>query len=530
MSPLMRFSLPRPVAAGLVTAVAAAAVVLGAGVANAAVIGTLTFPPPTGVDATPMSVDTSAACPGGTNILGKVYGTGFPTAGYNVVSNTAITALQTNAAGGYVIPLGNTLQYYAAQQSPAATLSGKYDIVVTCRPALGSTTYGDFSGSIWFTTPTTYQSTDPSTPTTVATTTTLAVSPTGPVTAGTAVTLTASVSPAAATGTVQFSDGGTAIGSPVAVSSGTATLTTSALAVGSHSLTAALTGGTGYDSSTSTAVSLSVTAAGATATTTSLAVTPGGSAVEGTSVALNASVSPTAAGGSVKFTDGTATLGTVAVSGGAASFSTSTLSVGSHSLTASFVPADSTAYAPSTSANVTFTVTSAGTVGATGSETLSTTVAAGALTLTVANTAVVLPTPVLNAANDLLSTSGDLNPVTVTDLRAANPGWNVSGQVSDFAGTGTSKISGNNVGWTPNVIDKSTAQTVSAGPAVAAASGVAADSATSSTVGLKTARSLATAANGAGRGTAHVGASLALNVPTDTNPGTYTATLTLTAI
>ncbi len=69
------------------------------------------------------------------------------------------------------------------------------------------------------------QTTDPRVATKTATTTSVAssnVTPTG-------VTLTATVAPSAATGTVQFTQGGTAIGSPVTVSGGVATTTVSGL-------------------------------------------------------------------------------------------------------------------------------------------------------------------------------------------------------------------------------------------------------------------------------------------------------------
>lgn len=61
-----------------------------------------------------------------------------------------------------------------------------------------------------------------------------------PATAGDEITLTATVSPAAATGTVTFTDGATTLGTS-AVSGGSATLTTSALVAGDHALTAAFT-------------------------------------------------------------------------------------------------------------------------------------------------------------------------------------------------------------------------------------------------------------------------------------------------
>lgn len=89
------------------------------------------------------------------------------------------------------------------------------------------------------------------------TTTTLTVSPTGPVIQGASVTLTATESPVTS-GTVQFFDGSTALGAPVNVSNGTAGYTTTALPVGSHSLTAVFTPGAAYTASTSAAATLQV--------------------------------------------------------------------------------------------------------------------------------------------------------------------------------------------------------------------------------------------------------------------------------
>ena len=69
----------------------------------------------------------------------------------------------------------------------------------------------------------------------IATTTTLTASPVSPQFLGTSETLTATVSPVAS-GTVQFQNGATNLGTPVTVSAGVATLVTSALPVGSLSL------------------------------------------------------------------------------------------------------------------------------------------------------------------------------------------------------------------------------------------------------------------------------------------------------
>lgn len=94
---------------------------------------------------------------------------------------------------------------------------------------------------------------------TTATTTTLTPSTTTP-TEGVSVTLTASVSPSAATGTVTFYDGTTSIGSAT-LSGGTASTTVTFSTTGAQSLTATYGGSSSYASSTSSAVTVTVSAA-----------------------------------------------------------------------------------------------------------------------------------------------------------------------------------------------------------------------------------------------------------------------------
>ncbi|HEY6531002.1 MAG TPA: HtaA domain-containing protein [Acidimicrobiales bacterium] len=143
----------------------------------------------------------------------------------------------------------------------------------------------------------------------------------------------------------------------------------------------------------------------------------------------------------------------------------------------------------------------------------------GGLTISVEDNTVVLPTPLPSTDATTLVTSGAINPVTVTDLRLANPGWNASGQVSDFTGS-AGTIDGSKLGWTPSLTSASGGQTATAGAAVAAGVGD----------GLKASSALGSAPAGAGRGTAIFGAGLELKPPTTTPPGVYTATLTLTVI
>src|SRR6266571_935596 len=104
-----------------------------------------------------------------------------------------------------------------------------------------------------------------------AVTSTSLTSTPNPATVGQAVTLRATVSPAppatgVPTGTVTFRDGAATIaGSPVTLVNGVATLVTSALATGSHSLTAVYSGDDDFLASTSAAVTQVVNAAPAPA-------------------------------------------------------------------------------------------------------------------------------------------------------------------------------------------------------------------------------------------------------------------------
>lgn len=96
-------------------------------------------------------------------------------------------------------------------------------------------------------------------PAATATTTVLAVSPVTTSLAGASVTLTATVSPAA-DGTVQFLDGTTPVGTPVAVTAGQASYSSAAFALGAHSFSASFTptDASAYAPSSATAVAHTV--------------------------------------------------------------------------------------------------------------------------------------------------------------------------------------------------------------------------------------------------------------------------------
>lgn len=153
-----------------------------------------------------------------------------------------------------------------------------------------------------------------------------------PSTFGQAVTFTATVTASGGTptGNVTFRDGAAVLGT-VALAGSVATLTTSALATGSHPITATYNGDASFTASTSPVVNQGV---GQVATTTTLSSSQNPSEF-GKPVTFTATVSggPT---GTITFFDGATSIGTGALAGGVATLTTSSLTIGSHSITAAF--------------------------------------------------------------------------------------------------------------------------------------------------------------------------------------------------
>ena len=196
--------------------------------------------------------------------------------------------------------------------------------------------------------------------TNVGTTTALGVSPGSPQFQGTSETLTATVTPTTsgpATGSVEFEDGSTDLGS-VTLGSGHASLSTT-LPVGTDDLSAIYTpaNGTGFTGSTGNAT---FTVKPLVATTTALSVSPASPQPAGTSVTLTATVAPSSAAGSVDFKVGSTDLGTAALSGGKAVLTTTKLPVGTDGLSATYLPG--TGFSGS-SGTATFTVQPVGHTG-----------------------------------------------------------------------------------------------------------------------------------------------------------------------
>jgi len=178
--------------------------------------------------------------------------------------------------------------------------------------------------------------------------TTLSASSTSPV-YGQALTLTAHLSNGQGTaaitgGTVTFTSGGTALGSPVAVSNGVATLSGVSLGAGAHLLGAAYSGTTGENPGNPATLNLTV----AKATPTLTWATP--AAISSTTPLSAEQLDATAAG-----TNGASLPGAFVYTPASGTFS-----VGSHTLSVTFTPTDSTDYTTA-SASVTLTVFSTNT-------------------------------------------------------------------------------------------------------------------------------------------------------------------------
>jgi hypothetical protein len=182
-------------------------------------------------------------------------------------------------------------------------------------------------------------------PALAATTTSLGTS-VNPSAYGQAVTLTATVSASAGSGTptgsVTFRDGQAVLGSVALDGSGRAQFSTSALAAGSHSITASYGGDATFSPSTSAPVTQTVNpvpgpASTTTAVTSSLNPSSFGQLVTFTAlVTAPAGTSGTPAG-NVTFKDGSTVLGVATLdASGAATLATNVLSGGSHGITATY--------------------------------------------------------------------------------------------------------------------------------------------------------------------------------------------------
>ena len=160
----MRSRFLRRIAVGTMVVAAAAGVsLLLGGAANAAPasgsLGALTFIPATGSDTTIITATTSAGCDAAASAADlEVTG---PVGSANPVfpPGTVITSTETNTfstTGSFGVPEGNSLKT-AADILKKTLVAGEYDLTVHCQDQFtNQNTPGNFTGAIFFTDPTTY--------------------------------------------------------------------------------------------------------------------------------------------------------------------------------------------------------------------------------------------------------------------------------------------------------------------------------------------------------------------------------------
>ena len=257
----------------------------------------------------------------------------------SVASSPVGSAVQFTATvtGISAVPMSGTVTFYAgstALGAPAPLTSGVASLTTSALAAGPQSIVAVYSGS-----------TDYKGATSNAVSETISqIAPTvnlgsslNPSSLGGAVKLTATLTGVpgfSPTGTVTFKSGLIALGSAVTVVNGAASLTTSALTIGSDTITAVYSGDTDYNTATSNAVTEPVGQATPTVNlTASSAAAPLGSSVTFTATITGvSSISPS---GNVTFWVGAIPLGSaVTLSGGKASLTTSILAVGNDSITA----------------------------------------------------------------------------------------------------------------------------------------------------------------------------------------------------
>ena len=168
----------------------------------------------------------------------------------------AVTGASGTPSGSVTLSSGSYTSSTVSLNDDAATIVIPANSLTAGTDTLTATYSGD---GIYSSTTGTATVTVDATTVLTTTTTTLATSSTTP-TYGASVTLTATVSPSAAAGTVTFYDGSTTLGTGN-LSSGTATYKATALAVGTHTITASYGGNTTYAASSSSSVTVTVSSA-----------------------------------------------------------------------------------------------------------------------------------------------------------------------------------------------------------------------------------------------------------------------------
>ena len=271
--------------------------------------------------------------------------------------STTLTATVTGSTpSGYTgkapTPSGSVNFFSGSSEVGSCTLSSGTCTLTVSGSTLGAGTHSmtaTFSGSNAYPASTSTAVTVTVTSSSVNTTTTVTATPSSS-TQGQSVALKATVTATSGTptGTVSFKVGSSTSLGTCTLSGGTCTLNTTALPVGSDTVTASYPGVTGFNASSGT---VSVTVSAATATTTTAVTATPNPAVVGQTVTVKATVTASSgtATGTVSFAVGTTAIGNCTLSGGSCtlSASTSTLTAGTYPVVATY--AGTTGFGGSTS-------------------------------------------------------------------------------------------------------------------------------------------------------------------------------------
>lgn len=525
----MRIS--RTLATVMVTTVGSAALLVAMPAANAAVLGQVTVDPTSGSDPTQFNGSATTNCPAGTNdsywsLEGGTLEVGAANLGPGV----------NNGVGAQSFSGASVANIETTTGGPLST--GTYQVVFHC-DFNGATTdsyaanfnyNGDGSGT-W--------TVSPAALTPVSTSTVLTTDAGGPVEQGTTVTLTATITPASgsapSTGSVEFFDDATSLGIDDSVVGGVATLPWSTPTVGDRSLTAVFTPAApsdqsdrGFASSTSEPTTVTVTTVAPRSTSSVLTVNPtSGNAYQSVSLSCAVTASEGSAAGTVNFLDGASTIGSAPVSAGVAALSTTALGAGSHSLTCAFV--GTAPYENSTSAAVPATYDQ---VGATPDEqTVTVAIPQGALTITTPYTPespLALGTATLDTSDSTYWARATFGTavdgyISITDSRAGNLGWSASLMAGAFS-NGSSNFPGLHAGLTE-------LSALQVGGNALQSGDVTLTNHAPFTDGLGEFKEFASYDAGLPTGTTNITGIFGVDqVPTSITPGTYTSTVTFTAI
>ncbi len=272
------------------------------------------------------------------------------------VTLTATIAVVAPGAGS---PTGSVQFFVGLTSLGTASLSGDTATLTTTTLPVGTDSVtAQYLGDPNFTTSTSSAVSVTINPVGLATTTTLASSA-NPSVFGQAVTLTATVKPSSGsgtpTGTVTFYDGSTSLGTAT-LANKRATLKTTAIPLGSQTITAVYSGDATFATSTSAVLNQTVNPDSTTTKVSSSART----SVYGETVTFTATVKAAAPGsgtptGTVEFYDGSTDLGPGTLGAtGTATFTTSSLPVGTDPITAVYSGDDdfTTSHSPALSENV----------------------------------------------------------------------------------------------------------------------------------------------------------------------------------